>query len=226
MHALDVKSLISERNEAIVTKKERVWNHTAHWLPSTNPGVHVLLSYSTQFKPLIFHNTLTPTNSSRRTLQDQRRTTALLPHNNRAYFTVSISCLAHSHRRHQGKLSYYITDYIHSPKAQAFFPSNVHKTPDSQCCLVSLESFYSSLTDYQAQRKVLASSQAILANRAFHRYVHKDRLFCLLNLSKNPQTILPKLHLLAKSDFLIFSSSLLPIHHSHSWFRSQLSLTF
>jgi hypothetical protein len=39
-------------------QKERVRNHTTHWLPSTNPGVHVLLSYSTQFRPPIFHNTL------------------------------------------------------------------------------------------------------------------------------------------------------------------------
>ncbi len=41
-----------------VTKKERVRKHTAHWLPSTNPGVHVLLIYSTQFRPSITHNTL------------------------------------------------------------------------------------------------------------------------------------------------------------------------
>jgi hypothetical protein len=40
-------------------QKERVWNHTTHWLPSTNPCVHILLMYSTQFRPSIFHNTLT-----------------------------------------------------------------------------------------------------------------------------------------------------------------------
>jgi len=39
-------------------QKERVWKHTAHW-PSTNPGVHVLLIYSTQFRPSISHSTLT-----------------------------------------------------------------------------------------------------------------------------------------------------------------------
>ncbi len=43
----------------VVTEKERVRKHTAHWLLSTNPGVHVLLIYSTQFRPSITHNTLT-----------------------------------------------------------------------------------------------------------------------------------------------------------------------
>ncbi len=39
-------------------QKERVRKHTAHSLPSTNPGVHVLLIYSTQFRPSKTHNTL------------------------------------------------------------------------------------------------------------------------------------------------------------------------
>jgi hypothetical protein len=147
-------------------QKERVRKHTAHWLPLTNPGAHVLLIYSTQFRPSITHITLTafneprrpcspdllhtvqtfdntqhislPTDPFRRTLQDQKCTNALLPHNNRTNFAVSISYLSHSHRCQLGKLSHYITDYIHSPKARACSPSNVHKTPDSQCCLLSL----------------------------------------------------------------------------------------
>ncbi len=32
----------------------------------------------------------------------------------------------------------FITNYIHCPKAQAWSPSNVHKTPDFHCCLVPL----------------------------------------------------------------------------------------
>jgi hypothetical protein len=41
-----------------VTKKKKVWKHTAHWLPSTNLGVHVLLIYSTQFRLSISHKLL------------------------------------------------------------------------------------------------------------------------------------------------------------------------
>jgi hypothetical protein len=37
------------------------------------------------------------------------------------FFTVSISCLAHSHRCQQQKLSHYIIEYVHSPKAQTYF---------------------------------------------------------------------------------------------------------
>jgi len=47
------------RNGDVVTKKERVRKHTAHRLPLTNPGAHVLLIYSTQLRPLISHNILT-----------------------------------------------------------------------------------------------------------------------------------------------------------------------
>jgi hypothetical protein len=74
----------------------------------------------------------------------------------------------------KGKLSHYITDYTHFPKAQAFFPSNVHKnTSFPVLCSLSLSFLCNSSTDYQAQRKVLAFSQAILAHRTFHRYVKK-----------------------------------------------------
>jgi hypothetical protein len=97
-----------------------------------------MFSWSTPYSSGLRHHTThwLPTDSFRRTLQNHRRTNALLPHNNRADFTVSISCLVHSHKCQLGKLSHYITDYTHSPKAQACFPSNVHKTSDSQCCLV------------------------------------------------------------------------------------------
>jgi hypothetical protein len=57
-----------------------------------------------------------------------------IPHNNRASFTISISCLAHSHRSQSGKLFHYITDYVHSPKAQARFPikcSQKHQIPSA-----------------------------------------------------------------------------------------------
>jgi hypothetical protein len=40
-------------------QKERVRKYTAQRLPSTNPGVHVLLNYSTQFRPPKIHNSLT-----------------------------------------------------------------------------------------------------------------------------------------------------------------------
>jgi hypothetical protein len=73
---------------------------------------------------------------------------------------------------------------IHIPKAQACFPSNVHKnTSFLVLCTLSLESLCSSLTDCQAQQKVLAFSQTILANKTSHGYVLKDRLFCLLTKS-------------------------------------------
>ncbi len=47
--------------------------------------------------------------------------------------------------------------------------------PDSSAVQsLSLEFLYSSLARYQAQRKVLAFSQALLANRTFHHSVFKD----------------------------------------------------
>jgi hypothetical protein len=64
---------------------------------------------------------------------------------------------------------------------------------------LSLKFFCSSLTDYQAQRKVLAFSQAILVNRAFPLHVHKDRFFCLPNLSRSANHLPPKLSFLPKT---------------------------
>ncbi len=51
----------------------------------------------------------------------------------------------------------FITNYIHCPKAQAWSPSNVHKTPDFQCSL----SLYNNSANCQAQRKILTFSQAL-----------------------------------------------------------------
>jgi hypothetical protein len=59
---------------------------------------------------------------------------------------------------------------IHIPRKHKLgFHQMFTKTPASQCFVVSLsfEFLCSNLTDYQAQRKVLAFSQAILACRAF-----------------------------------------------------------
>jgi hypothetical protein len=39
-------------------QKKRVRKHTAHWLPSTNLGTHVLLIYSTELRPSISHSIL------------------------------------------------------------------------------------------------------------------------------------------------------------------------
>jgi len=52
-------TIVWKCNNGFVTKKERVRKHSAHWLPSTNPGAHVLLIYSTGFRPLIVHDILT-----------------------------------------------------------------------------------------------------------------------------------------------------------------------
>jgi len=83
-------------------------------------------------------------------------------------------------------LSLHYRLYAFPKSTRSLFHQMFTKTPDSQCCLVSLSLQFlcSSLTDYQAQRKVLAFGQAILANRASHCYVHKDRLFCFPNLSR------------------------------------------
>ncbi len=131
-----------------------------------------------------------------------------------------------------------ILNYIHCPKAQAWFPSNVHKTRDSQCCLVSLpfEFLYSSLARCQAQRKVLAFSQALLANRTSHRYVffQKAQSSASRISPKNQPITLPKLSSLPKSDFLIFfteqstdrSSHFAHYYHSHSIFLVVLEPPF
>ncbi len=70
----------------------------------------------------------------------------------------SSSCLAHSHAdAGQEHFVHCITEYVHSPKAQPFCPSDAHKAPDfptvsTLSLSLSLSFFCSSnLTNYQVQ---------------------------------------------------------------------------
>jgi hypothetical protein len=80
----------------------------------------------------------------------------------------------------KGELSHYITDYTHSESTNllSIQCSQKHQLSSAVYSL-SLESLCSSLIDCQAQRKVRAFSQTILANKASHGYVLKDHLLCL-----------------------------------------------
>ncbi len=80
---------------------------------------------------------------------------------------------SHIHKN-ANKRSFPVIDYIHCPKAQAFFIQNVHKTLGSYRGLAFLEFFCSYLAKCQAQRNVLATNQALLANRTPHPYVYKS----------------------------------------------------
>jgi hypothetical protein len=202
-------------------QKEKVRNHTAHSLPS-RPQVSMFswsISHNSNLRSSSPINCLLTLSDAHYKIKDVQ---VFYFHKTTEQISQHPSPASPIHTN-ASKGNSLITDYIHYPKAQAWFPPAVHKTPDS---LVSLESLCSSLTNYQAQRKVLAFSQAFLANRASHRYVYKDPLFCLPNLSKNPHIILPKLHSLPKSDLLIFLSSWLPIHHSHSTHHRHTHSTF
>jgi hypothetical protein len=90
-----------------VTEKKRVRRHPAHWLPSTNPGIHVFLIYSTHIR-----RPKTPSKLSSywrlQTLQNRKHTDALLSHDNSTDSTAYISCLSNSYRCQQGRLSYCI----------------------------------------------------------------------------------------------------------------------
>jgi hypothetical protein len=113
------------------------------------------------------------------------------------------------------------TTYIARNHKLAFL-QNVHKTSDSYCDLTSLEFLCSSLAKYQAQWKVLASSQALLTSRTPHSYVFtRVPIFCLLIVSKDQLIILPKLPSSPKSELWIFLTTCPSFTLS-----SPLSLTF
>jgi hypothetical protein len=87
----------------------------------------------------------------------------------------------HLHRCQQkGNVLITLQTYTHSESTSLLSAqcSQKHQLP-SVVYSLPLKSLCSSLTDYQAQRKVLAFSQTILANKAFHGYVLTYRLFCL-----------------------------------------------
>jgi hypothetical protein len=189
-------------------QKERVRKHTAHWSPSTNPGAHVLLIYSTQFRPLITHNTfhclLTFSNEHYKIKNVQ----ILCSHTTIEQILQypSPASAIHTDANQGNSLITLQTIYI-PRKHELAFHQMFTKTPDSQCCLLSLSLLFlcSNLTDYQARRKVLAFSQAILANRASYRYHYNDRLFSLLKTppisSSSPSKIILPSHI-RPPDFL------------------------
>jgi len=125
--------------EPFVTEKERVRKHIAQCLPSTNPGVHVLLIYLTQFRPSNSHSTLTAywlfqTNITRSktykcfaSTQQQSKF-----YNIHLLFRPFTQMLA----RETLSLHYRLCTFPES--TNLLFHQMFTKTPDSQCCLVSL----------------------------------------------------------------------------------------
>jgi hypothetical protein len=91
----------------VCNQKKRVRRHPTHWLPSTNPGIHVFLIYSTHIR-----RPKTPSNLSSywcfQALQSRKHTDALLSRDNSTDSTAYISCLSNSYRCQQGRLSYCI----------------------------------------------------------------------------------------------------------------------
>jgi hypothetical protein len=116
-----------------VTKKERVRKHTSHWLPSTNPGAHVLLVYSTQFRPSISHSALATYSFFQTNITRPRDVQVpCIPHNNRA-------CFAQSHRCQSGNSFITFAKYVHSPESTSSLLHQMFtKTPNPQCRLLFL----------------------------------------------------------------------------------------
>jgi len=109
-------------------QKERVRKHTAHWLPSTNPSIHVLLIYSTQFWPPKTYITLTAywlfqTNITRlntcKCLASHTTTKQVLQY-------PSPALPIHTDANQENSFITLQTMYI-SRKHKLAFPSNVHK---------------------------------------------------------------------------------------------------
>jgi hypothetical protein len=71
----------------IVTKKERVRDHTVLWLPARPLAPMCFLIFCTRFTPPNHTTPRLPTDSHRRPSQDQRYTSALLWHHYSTEFT-------------------------------------------------------------------------------------------------------------------------------------------
>jgi hypothetical protein len=122
---------------SLCNQKERVRKYTTQWLPSTNPGVHVLLNYSTQFKPPIIHGSLT----AYWIITRSKTCKSFAPTQWQSRF-YSIRPLPRPFTEMSSKGNFFITlQTIHISKAQACFPSNVHKnTSFLVLCILSLSS--------------------------------------------------------------------------------------
>ncbi len=196
-------------------QKERVRNSHNTLTACTTPSVHVFSIFSTQFKPLIFHNTLTAYWLFQMHITRSKTYKCFAStHNNRADFTASISCLTHSHKCQQGKLSHYRL-YTLSESTSLISIKCSHDTRFLVLSSLSLESLCSSLARYQAQQKVLAFSQALLTYRIPHNHIYKGANLLPPESLKISWSYSPKLSLLPKSNLLIFSpNNYLSIPHT------------
>jgi hypothetical protein len=133
-----------------VTEKRGSEKHTAHRLSSTNPDVHALPIHFTHTDlRSLWHSNFLLTPSSM-----HYRSKTYTNNNKTDHTTFHLLPRLHTHRCQPRTLSHCITGYVHSPKAQACFSSDVHKTPifpvlSSLSLSLSLSFLYSSsLTDY------------------------------------------------------------------------------
>jgi hypothetical protein len=190
-------------------QKERVRKYTAQRLPSTNPGVHVLLNYSTQTSE---NTQLTNCLLNHHKIKDVQE---LCSHTTTEQMLQHTSPASPIHTDvNKRKLSHYIIDYTHS-ESTSLLPvqcSQKHQLL-SVVYALSLSSLCSSLINCQAQQKVLAFNQTILTNKAFHGYVLKDHLFCpYRSADHRPQNSSSQ-----KSDSLIFClATICPCFSLHS----------
>jgi hypothetical protein len=109
--------------QSYCNQKERVRKHITHWLPSTNHGVRVLLIYSTQFRPSETHITLTACCFFQTNITRSKTYKCLAFHTTTEHILQYPTPASPIHTdASKGKLFHYITDHVHSPKAQAHFP--------------------------------------------------------------------------------------------------------
>ncbi len=109
-----------------VTKKRGSEKHSTHRMPSTNPGVRVLLIYSTGFRPLIVHDILTASWRLQMNITRSETYKCLAFHVTTERALQHLASDIHTNAS-KTKPFHYITHYVHSPKAQACFPAKAHK---------------------------------------------------------------------------------------------------
>jgi hypothetical protein len=124
-------------------KREGSRSHSA-LTACTTPSAHVFPDLLHEVHTFESHNTQTPYWLS--------QTSIARPEIYKCFALTPLQHRIHTSTR-QGNS--FITSYTHCPKAQAWSPSNAHKSSNFRFCLVSLslESLYSSSTSQQAQRK-------------------------------------------------------------------------
>ncbi len=145
-------------NRYTCNQKERVRNHTAHWLCARPQASMPSRSSSSQFRPLIIPQHIDYLLTLTYTHCKTRDVFSLLPHNDRTEFTRCISCPARSHNFQSKKIFSFQIIYI-ARKHKLDFHQMLRKTPTFQCCLLFLSLSFSRILLQQSLGHVLGAAE-------------------------------------------------------------------